>query len=548
MAKKPQTKYIFVTGGVISGIGKGIATSSIARILKDKGYKVSCMKADMYVNLDAGTMRPTVHGEVFVTTDGMETDQDVGNYERFLDEPLNSKHYTTTGQVYQTVIQKERNLEYDGICVEVVPHIPEEFIRRVRAGAKDKNAEIFVVEIGGTTGEYQQALFLEGIRMMTLQDGADNILNIHVAYLPIPQHLGEMKSKPVQHSVRMLNSAGIQPDFIVARSEQYIDEERRKKISIFCNVSPDSVIAGPNVKSIYSVPVIYNEQKFGDKLLKRMGLKVRKNDSKEWTALVKRIESAKKEVKIGIVGKYFDVGDFTLEDSYISVIESLKHAAWANGAKPKLDWINSKEFEKNPKALERLKDYDGILVPGGFGSSGIEGKIKVIEFVRENKIPYFGLCYGMQLAVIEFTRNVLGLKDAHTTEVVPNTKNPVIDVMPEQIENIAKKKLGGSMRLGSYPCVLIPNLKVSKAYGTRKISERHRHRYEYNNDYRERLESAGLKVAGLYPEKDLVEIVELEGHPWFVGTQFHPEFQSSPLNPHPLFKDFVAAALKTKKS
>ncbi len=546
MAKKQPTKYIFVTGGVISGIGKGVATSSIARILKDKGYRVSCMKADMYINLDAGTMRPTVHGEVFVTTDGMETDQDVGNYERFLDEPLDSRHYTTTGQVYQTVIQKERNLEYDGICVEVVPHIPEEFIRRVKAGAKDKSSEIFVIEIGGTTGEYQQALFLEAIRMMALQEGSENIINIHVAYLPIPQHLGEMKSKPVQHSVRMLNGAGIQPDFIVARSEEYIDEERRKKISIFCNVSPDSVIAAPNVKSIYSVPLVYEKQKFGDKLLKRMGLKAKKKDGKEWQALVKRIESAKKEVKIGIVGKYFDVGNFTLEDSYISVIESLKHAAWANGVKPKLDWINSKEFEKDPKALERLKEYDGILVPGGFGSSGIEGKIKVIEFVREHKIPYFGLCYGMQLAVIEFTRNVLGLKDAHTTEVNPKTKNPVIHIMAEQVEKVAKKDLGGTMRLGSYPCVLVPGLKVASAYGTRKISERHRHRYEYNNEYRKQLEDAGLKVAGLYPEKDLVEIVELEGHPWFVGTQFHPEFQSSPLNPHPLFKDFIAAALKNK--
>ena len=547
MAKKQPVKYIFVTGGTISGIGKGVASASIARILKDRGFRVSCMKADMYINVDAGTMRPTVHGEVFVLEDGLETDQDLGNYERYLDEHLNSKHYMTSGQVYLSVIQRERNLEYNGICVEVVPHIPLEIIQRVQAGAKDKNSEIFVVEIGGTAGDYQHDIFLEAIRMLNVQVGSENLINIHVAYLPIPQHLGEMKSKPVQHSVRMLNSAGIQPDFIVARSEQFIDEERRRKISLFCNVDEEHVIAAPNAKSIYTVPLVYNKQHFAEKIIKRFGLTPRKNNSKAWEDMTKRIDKATKEVRIGIVGKYFDVGDFTLEDSYISVIESLKHAAWVNGAKPKIDWLNSKDFEKDPKAVSRLLEYDGIIVPGGFGSSGIEGKIRVINYVRTHNIPYYGLCYGMQLAVIEFARNVLGLKGAHTTEVDPKTPYPVIDVMPDQVDKIAQHNLGGTMRLGSYLCDLVPGTMVAKAYGKKSVSERHRHRYEFNNEYREQITAKGLRVAGVYTNKDLVEIVELKDHPWFVGVQFHPEFQSSPLNPHPLFKSFIAAALKNKK-
>lgn len=544
MAKKIKTKFVFVTGGVISGIGKGVTTASIARLLKAKGYSVSCMKADMYVNVDAGTMRPTIHGEVFVTEDGMETDQDVGNYERFLDEPLNAKHYTTTGQVYLSVIQRERNLEYDGICVEVVPHVPEEIIRRVKAGAKDKKSEIFLVEIGGTAGEYQQAIFLEAIRMFQLQYGQENVANIHVAYLPVPAHLGEMKSKPVQHSVRTLNAAGIQPDFIVARSEYMIDEERRKKISIFCNVGGDDVIAAPNVDSIYKIPMKFDEQKFGEKILRRLELRARKNELSDWKRMVRTIDNPKKEVHIGIVGKYFDVGNFTLEDSYISVIESIKHASWKNGASPKISWIDSKEFEKNPKAVSRLKDFDGLLVPGGFGTSGVEGKIKVVEYARKNKIPYFGLCYGMQLAVVEFARNVAKLKDAHTTEVAPGCASPVIDVMPEQVSKIKDKDLGGTMRLGSYPCELTPGTKSRKAYATTNISERHRHRYEFNNDYLEKLTDKGLKIAGVYKKKNLVEIVEMPDHPWMVGVQFHPEFQSSPLNPHPLFTDFIKASLK----
>lgn len=544
MAKKPKTKFIFVTGGVISGIGKGIASSSIARILKDKGYRVSCMKCDMYVNIDAGTMRPTVHGEVFVTVDGMECDQDVGNYERFLDQRLNSKHYTTTGQVYLSVIERERNLQYDGICVEVVPHVPEEIIRRVRAGANDMQSEIFIVEIGGTAGEYQQDIFLEAIRMFALQYGAENIANVHVAYLPVPRHLGEMKSKPVQHSVKMLNSAGIQPDFIVARSEVKIDSERRKKVSIFCNVEHENVIAAPNVDTIYRVPSMFNEQQFGEKILKRLGLRARKDTSASWKGLVRRIEGAKKEVKIGVVGKYFETGDFTLEDSYISVIESLKHASWANGARPVLSWINSKDYEKHPAKLKELKQYDGILIPGGFGSSGIEGKIKAIEFARKNKIPYFGLCYGMQLAVIEFARNVAHLKGAHTTEVDPTTPHPVIDVMIEQVSNLQNKQYGGTMRLGSYPCDLVPGTLAQKSYKANQVSERHRHRYEVNNNYRDELAKKGLVFSGLYGRKDLVEIIELKNHPWFLGTQFHPEFQSTPLNPHPLFVSFVKACLK----
>ena len=540
------TKYIFITGGVISSLGKGITAASIAKLLQAKGYKVTNVKCEMYVNIDAGTIRPTEHGEVFVTTDGVETDQDIGSYERFLGEDLNSSNFLTTGQIYQAIIQRERNLEYDGEDVEVVPHVPEEIIRRVKEAGKKSKAEIVIVEIGGTVGEYQGILFLEANRMMKLKE-PKNICHVHVSYLPIPSTVGEMKTKPVQYSVRTLNAAGIQPDFVVGRAALPLDEKRKNKISSFCSVPEENVISNPDVKSIYEVPIILEEQKFGEKILKHFGLKPRQQDLREWRDLVAVIKGATKEVKIGIVGKYFQTGDFTLEDSYVSIIEAVKHACWANNQKPVIQWLASEKYEKDPKAVGELKNYDGVIVPGGYGSRGVEGKIAAIKFLRENKIPFLGLCYGMQLAVIEFARNVVGLPDANTTEINPKTANPVICLMSEQKEFLKNKHYGDTQRLGSHPCQVIPKTLADKAYNQALIKERHRHRYEFNNGFRELLEKRGLVVSGINPERNLVEIVELKNQPFFLGTQFHPEFQSRPLSPHPLFKEFIKACVRNKK-
>lgn len=540
------TKYIFITGGVISSLGKGITAASIAKLLQAKGYKVTNVKCEMYVNIDAGTIRPTEHGEVFVTTDGVETDQDIGSYERFLGEELNSSNFLTTGQIYQAIIQRERNLEYDGEDVEVVPHVPEEIIRRIKIAGKKSKAEIIIVEIGGTVGEYQGILFLEANRMMKLKE-PKNICHVHVSYLPIPSTVGEMKTKPVQYSVRTLNAAGIQPDFVVGRAALPLDEKRKNKISSFCSVPEENVISNPDVKSIYEVPLILEEQKVGEKILKYFGLKPRQQDLREWRNLVAVIKGATKEVKIGIVGKYFQTGDFTLEDSYISIIEAVKHACWVNNYKPVIQWLASEKYEKDPKAVDELKNYDGVIVPGGYGSRGVEGKIAAIKFLRENKIPFLGLCYGMQLATIEFARNVAGLKDANTTEINPKTANPVICLMSEQEELLKNKHYGDTQRLGSHPCQVVLNTLAYKAYNQALIKERHRHRYEFNNGFRELLEKRGLVVSGINPERNLVEIVELKGHPFFLGTQFHPEFQSRPLSPHPLFKEFIKAAAKKQK-
>lgn len=536
-------KYIFVTGGVISGIGKGITTASIARVLLNRGYKVTCIKCDMYVNVDAGTMNPTEHGEVFVTEDGMETDQDIGHYERFLNTNLSSANYTTTGQVYQSVIQRERNLEYQGACVEVVPHIPEEIIRRIKEAGRKSRAEIVIVEIGGTVGEYQNILFLEADRIMKVARPKD-VINVHVSYLPIPKSLGEQKTKPVQYSVRTLNSAGIQPEFIIGRSQKALDQKRIKKISIFCSVPETNVISNPDVNSIYKIPVLFEEQKLGRKILHALGLKTKKLKTKEWENLVKIIKKVKDKVNIGIVGKYFTTGKFTLEDSYVSVIEAIKHAAWHHNLKPKIQWIDCEKYEKDKKNLEELKEFDGVIVPGGYGERGVEGKILAIRYLRENKIPFFGLCYGMQLACIEFARNVCGIIDAHTTEIRPKTKNPIIHIMPRQKKYLLKHQYGGTMRLGAWPCKLKKDSLSFLAYKKRRVLERHRHRYEFNNKYRERFIRYGLRFTGVTPDNELIEIIELENHPWFVGVQFHPEFKSRPLHPHPLYKDFIKACIK----
>ncbi|MFZ5365137.1 MAG: CTP synthase [Patescibacteria group bacterium] len=540
-----MAKYIFVVGGVMSGVGKGVATASIGAILKAKGYEVSAIKMDPYINVDAGTMNPTEHGEVFVTEDGDETDQDLGNYERFLDTNIYSTNYMTTGRVYQSVINKERNLEYGGKCVEVVPHIPYEIIERIKRAAKKTEAEIMIIEVGGTVGEYQNMLFLEAARMMKLNN-ANDVCFVLVTYLPIPSKVGEMKTKPTQYAIRTLNSAGIQPDFILCRAEVPLDEVRKRKIATNGSLPFDNIISAPDIDYIYEVPINFEKEHLSNKILKKFGL-----ESKEeypglgrWEELLTRINNSKKTIKIGIVGKYFNIGDFVLSDSYISVIEAIKHACWKHGVKPEIDWIASEEFEINPGRLEDLRKYAGIIVPGGFGTRGIEGKIKAIQFVRENKIPYLGLCYGMQLATIEFARHVCGLTEATTAEIDENAETKVIDFMPEQVELIKKKKYGSTMRLGAWPCVLNKGSKSYTAYGVEDISERHRHRYEVNNGYRGLLEQHGLLVAGESPDKHLVEIIEVPDHPFFVGTQFHPEFKSRPFNGHPLFNAFVKASIE----
>ncbi|OGZ32141.1 MAG: CTP synthase [Candidatus Niyogibacteria bacterium RIFCSPLOWO2_12_FULL_41_13] len=541
-----MTKYIFVIGGVMSGIGKGITTASIGRILLDKGFNATAVKIDPYINIDAGTMNPVEHGEVFVTEDGDETDQDIGNYERFLDKNILSENYMTTGRVYQAVINKERNLEYGGRCVEVVPDIPNEVIRRIYKVVRDSRADFVLVEIGGTAGEYQNLLFLEAARIMKLRHPKD-VLFVLVSYLPVPRLLGEMKTKPTQYAVRTLNSAGIQPDIIIARSESPIDEPRKRKIGLFCNVVKEDIISAPDVESIYEVPLNFEKENLSRRILSKFNLRTRKKDSRKWNDLARKIKNLKKSVKIGIVGKYFKIGKFTLMDSYISIIEAIKHAAYFCNAKPEIVWLDAEDYEKGENKLKELKSYDGIIVPGGFGGRGSEGKIKAIGYCRRNKIPFLGLCYGMQLAAIEFARNVSGLKKAHTTEVDKNTPHPVIDLMLEQKKNLAGNKYGGTMRLGAYKCALKPGAISHKAYGEKEISERHRHRYELNNKYREVLEKKGLVVAGVNPERDLVEIIELpvKKHPFFVGVQFHPEFKSKPLRPHPLFREFIKASIKT---
>ncbi|MCK5123356.1 MAG: CTP synthase [Candidatus Pacebacteria bacterium] len=540
-----KTKYIFIVGGVMSGVGKGITTASVGKVLQSKGFSVTAMKIDPYINVDAGTMNPTEHGEVFVTNDGIETDQDIGNYERFLDVNILSDNYMTTGRVYESVIHRERNLEYGGKCVEVVPHIPLEVIRRIKKVAKTTKADFVLIEIGGTIGEYQNVLFLEAARMLKSKQPKDVIVFM-VSYLPIPNKIGEMKTKPTQYAARTLNSAGIQADFIVCRSEVALDETRKEKISMFCNIEKDCVISAPDIDSIYDVPVNFDKENLAQKILAKFGMRVKQKDLKDWRKLANKIKNLDKTIKIGIVGKYFNTGDFVLADSYISVIEAIKHAAWANKRKPIIEWINSEEYEKNPEKLKELKKLDGVIVPGGFGSRGIEGKIKAIEYLRKNKIPFLGLCYGMQIACIEYARNVCNLKNANTSEINKDTEHPVIDIMPEQKKNLKERNFGATMRLGAYLAKLKNGTIVKSAYKSNEISERHRHRWEVNPDYVEILQEKGLIFSGTSPDGRLMEIIELpkNKHPFFVATQFHPEFKSRPLKPHPLFREFVRAGIR----
>jgi len=534
--------YLFIVGGVMSGVGKGTSSAALGLTLKAKGYNVTAIKIDPYVNVDAGTMNPVEHGEVFVTVDGDETDQDVGTYERYLETNIPKINYMTTGRVYQTVIQRERNLEYKGKCVEVVPHVPEEIIRRIEQASEEAKADITLIEVGGTVGEYQNVLFLEAARMMQVKN-PKSVRFVIVSYLPVPPSVGEMKSKPTQYAIRTLNSAGIRPDFVIGRSTMAMDDPRKQKIAWICGVPKEHIISAPDAKSVYDIPDMFEDQDFADNVLKCFKLKRKGNDLKRWHAFVKKMKSSKREIKIGVVGKYFSTGDFVLSDVYISVLEAIKHAAVDQGVKAKIEWLNSEEFEKNSTKMKKiLSQMDGVIVPGGFGSRGIEGKIAAIEYCRKNKVPYLGLCYGLQCAVIEFARHKLGYKDANTTEIDEKTKHPVVHIQESQKENVAKGSYGGTLRLGGYPCMLKKGTTAQKAYGGEMISERHRHRYEVNNEYRDELEKAGLVISGISPDDHFVEIVEIKDHPFFVGTQFHPEFQSRPLTPHPLFVGLIKAA------
>ncbi len=544
-------KYIFVLGGVMSGVGKGVVTSSIGLLLQQKGYAVNLVKVDPYLNVDAGTMNPTEHGETFVLKSGLETDQDMGNYERFLGRDLTNEDYMTSGMVYQAVIARERALEYGGKCVEAIPHVRDEILRRIEAAAAQNGSRMSVIEIGGTIGDFQNALFIEAARVLKMNH-PDDVLFVMVSYLPTPGTLGEMKTKPTQTAVRDLNSYGVQPDFIFARSKEPMDEKRKEKLAIWCNVRKDRIISAPDIKSIYEAPLNFEKDKLSEALLDALKLPEKRTASlaawKKFTTAAANTKAP--EVSIAIVGKYFDTGDFVLSDAYLSVIEAIKFSAAKLGRHAKISWINSKRLEKgDKKALQELAKYDGIIVPGGFGESGIEGKINAIQFAREHKIPYFGLCYGMQLMVIEYARNVLKLKNAHTTEIQKNSEDPVVDLMLEQKKHLATGKYGGTMRLGSYPAHLKKGTIARSAYKKELVDERHRHRYEINQAYVERLEAAGLVFSGTSPDGVLMEIAELPrtAHPFMLGTQFHPELQARPLDPHPLFTEFLRAATAQKK-
>ncbi len=529
----------------MSGVGKGVTTASLANILAARGFRVNPMKIDPYLNVDAGTMNPIEHGEVFVLESGLECDQDMGNYERFLGESVPPENYMTSGMVYQYVINKERALGYGGKCVDPVPAIAEEILRRIDAAIKKTRSEITVIEIGGTVGEYQNAIFIEAARILKLRHPAD-VLFVLVSYLPVPRKIGEMKTKPTQYAVRTVNSYGVHPDIIIARSDQPLDKKRKEKLAFSSNVGVESIISAPDVESIYDIPLNFEEDGLSTTLLNRLGVKARRSDLKPWRRMARRIHRATALLPIGIVGKYFKTGDFVLADAYISVIEALRHAAGYLNKKLVLDWLDAADFETRSGQTRTLRQYKGLLVPGGFGARGVEGVIAVIRYAREHRRPYFGLCYGMQLAVVEYARHMARLKNAHTTEINPLTSDPVIDVMPDQSEHLAKGRYGASMRLGAHPAILKAGTIARAAYGAHEISERHRHRYEVNPKYVARLTEAGLVFSATSPDGRLMEIAELPRsvHPFFVGTQFHPEFKSTPLKPHPLFVAFLKAAAR----
>ena len=540
---KKNTKYIFVTGGVVSSLGKGITAASLGRLLKSRGYRVTIQKFDPYINIDPGTMSPYQHGEVFVTDDGAETDLDLGHYERFIDINLSKNSNTTTGKIYQSVINKERRGDYLGGTVQVIPHITNAIKERVFIVGQQDNADIVITEIGGTVGDIESLPFLEAIRQVKKEVGRNDVLYIHVTLVPYISAAGELKTKPTQHSVKELRSIGISPDIIVCRSEKPISKEMREKMAMFCDVDPDAVIQNLTAKSIYQVPMLMEEQGLDSIVLRKLELEDKPKDMSGWHDMVDRIlKKYDQKVTIAVVGKYV-----ALQDAYISITESLRHAAVANEAELEIKWVNAEEIEAESVDMDKVMEgVNGILVPGGFGNRGIEGKIKAIQYAREHKLPFFGICLGMQCAVIEFARHVCGMADANSSEFAPETTHPVIYLMPEQLD---VEDMGGTMRLGLYPCKVYPHTLTQKAYKQELIYERHRHRYEFNNAFRETIVSKGLQLGGTLPNGRLVEIVELPEsvHPWFLGAQFHPEFKSRPTNPHPLFRDFIGAALKEQK-
>ena len=537
-----NTKYIFVTGGVVSGLGKGITAASLGRLLKARGYKVTMQKFDPYINIDPGTLSPYQHGEVFVTDDGAETDLDLGHYERFIDENLSINSNVTTGKIYNSVITKERRGDYEGKTVQVIPHITNEIKERVYRVAKHQNTDIVITEIGGTVGDIESTPFLEAIRQVSAEVGKENCIYIHLTLVPYLRISGEQKTKPTQHSVKELLSLGIQPDVIVLRTEKRLEEGVTDKIALFCNVSSDSVVENLDLETLYEVPLELEKEGLAKVVCRKLGLEDRTPDMEDWNKMVAVVKDLlkgdKDEVKISLVGKYV-----SLHDAYISIVESLKHGGIENYCNININWVNSEEVTPET-AEELLKDSDGILVPGGFGERGVEGKIIAAQYAREHDIPYLGICLGMQIAVIEYARNVLGYMDAHSSELAPETTHPVIDLMPEQryVED-----LGGTMRLGLYPCKITEGTLAHKIYGADLIYERHRHRYEFNNFYRKELIDAGLVISGQSPDDKLVEMVEVPDHPWYIGVQFHPEFKSRPNHAHPLFREFIGVALKKNK-
>ncbi len=530
-----MTKYIFVTGGVVSGLGKGIAAASIGLILKSYGLKVVNQKFDPYLNIDPGTMNPLQHGEVFVTDDGAETDLDLGHYERFTDAVLSQSNNTTSGRVYETVLRNEREGKYQGGTVQVIPNVTDEILRRMLLSTKETNADVIITEIGGTVGDIESLPFIEAIRQIKYQVGEENCCYIHLTLIPYMEKAQALKTKPTQHSVKELQALGIQPNIVMLRTEVRLDEATKDKIALFCNVESDSVIQNLNAKSIYEVPLNMEKEGLGKAVCKALNIKNAEAHLEDWAKMVSVFENPKRNVNIALVGKYVD-----LHDAYLSVVESLIHGGIANEASVTIDWVDSETLESDEVVKERLKNADGIIVPGGFGSRGIEGMIRTAKYARTNKVPYFGICLGMQIVVIEYARNVLGWTDAHSTEINPDTTHPVIDLMPDQNGKI----LGGTLRLGKFECRVADGTLTKKAYGSNTVWERHRHRYEFNNTYREDLKNAGLVIAGVNPERDLVEIVEVPNHPWMLGGQFHPEFKSRPNKAGPLFRDFIKASIE----
>jgi CTP synthase len=530
------TKHIFITGGVVSSLGKGITAASLGRLLKNRGLKVSMQKFDPYINVDPGTMSPYQHGEVFVTEDGAETDLDLGHYERFIDINLTKDSSLTAGKIYWSVLNKERRGDYQGGTVQVIPHVTNEIKECIKKVAK--GVDVVITEIGGTVGDIESLPFLEAIRQLRHDAGRGNVLYIHVTLVPYLSRAGELKTKPTQHSVKELRSIGIQPDIIVCRTEKPLNRDIKEKIALFCNVEPEAVVQNPDVSTIYDVPLLLEKEGLDDLVADMLALESPPPDMTEWEGLVNRVKNPRHKAKIALVGKYVE-----LHDAYLSVAEALCHGAIANDASLEIKWIHSANVS-GENVAQHLHDADGVLIPGGFGDRGVEGKIQAIKYARENNIPFLGICLGMQLAVVEFARNVLGYKDAHSAELAPDTPYPVIDLMPEQRD---VEDLGGTMRLGVYPCRLFGGTKAREAYGVELINERHRHRYEYNNEYRDALTEKGLIISGLSPDGRLVEMVELKDHPWFVGCQFHPEFKSRPNRPHPLFSGLIKAALQNKR-